>query len=108
MIAVMMWNLEGDSCTAEVSPPTDDINDFTRVNPDGTRFIHIAEHPATLSLVVGRVTYAGMGKMNFNYGSTVAFNATGKVMDEAGNQGRAVCVCDSVEGTFMIKVNLKK
>jgi hypothetical protein len=106
-IGTLQVDPEDDTCISIVSPPTDDINDFLRVNPDGTTFLHIADHPATLSLLVGGVSYAGVGKLNANVqfgGSQFTFSSTAKVFDAAGNKGQAVCVF-AQEGTNMVKVN---
>ncbi len=74
---------DGDLCRARVFPPTDDINDFVRFNPNGLRFIHIADHPATIDvLTAGGDLFSGIGKWN----ATVVTNPTNALRSEASGK----------------------
>lgn len=88
---------DGDVCLALVSPPTDDLNDFIRVNPNGETFVHIAEHPATITVFTASGVFTGTGSMTANahglFGGKnqqLDLHATGQVTSGAVTH-QAVC-----------------
>jgi hypothetical protein len=86
---------DGDFCRSRVDPPRDDINDFIRTNPNGSRFLHIADHPATVTVITAAgVVWRGTGKLNINVrlgNPQFQYQSTAVVGDAAGNTMRAVC-----------------
>ncbi len=63
-IGVSNIDFDGDFCLAILDPPTDDINDFIRTNPNGATSMHWSEHPATLTFITaGGALFQGTGKL---------------------------------------------
>lgn len=55
---------DGDFCQALMTSPLDDINDFIRTNPDGTKNLYFHEHPARVTIALsGGSTFRGEGVM---------------------------------------------
>lgn len=55
---------DGDRCSARMTSPLDDINDFIRTNPDGSQVLYFHEHPAIVSVTpAGGVQHTGTGTM---------------------------------------------
>ncbi len=98
--AILQSDPDGDTCFANLVPPTDDINDFIRINPNGESFLHVAEQPVAIQVTTpsGGGIFLGTGSMVLNVhnifgggkNNTFVFQVSGQVSDGTTTH-QAIC-----------------
>jgi len=99
---------ENLTCIARLQPPYDDINDFKRVNPDGSEFWHIADKDVELWVnYLGTYWWRGPGRLNFtnhnmSQGGFWVFNAKG-IVQLGTERHRVHCHWNTSEDDFFVR-----